>query len=86
MLAEGRNGCVRGCNRVGLIRAGFSEESREIIKRIYKIFYRSGLIASKALEAIRTELPQTPEVLEFLDFCAHTKKGVVSGSCSDRHA
>ena len=30
-----------------------------------------------ALEKIRTELPQTPEVVEFLDFCANTQKGVV---------
>ena len=30
-----------------------------------------------SLEKIRTERPQTPEVLEFLDFCANTKKGIV---------
>ena len=86
MLAEGRNGGVKTYNRVGLERAGFSEEARENIKRLHRIYYRSGLIASKAIEAIRTELPQTPEVLEFLDFCANTKKGVVSAHSSSRHA
>jgi UDP-N-acetylglucosamine acyltransferase len=86
MLAEGRNGGVKGYNRVGLERAGFSAEARENIKRIHRIYYRSGLITSKAIETIRAELPQTPEVLEFLDFCANTKKGVVGAHNNGRHA
>ena len=77
MIAEGRNGGVKGINRVGLSRAGFSEEAIRNIKNLYKIYYRSGLIVSKAIEKIRTELPQTAEVVEFLEFCKNTKKGVV---------
>ena len=77
---------MKACNRVGLIRAGFSEEAREIIKRIYKIFYRRGLTVPNALKVIREELPQTPEVVGFLDFCNNTKRGVVSANCNDRHA
>lgn len=77
MIAEGRNGGVKTINLVGLKRAGFSEEAIRNIKNIYKIYYRSGLMAGNALEKIRTELPQTPEVVEFLDFCANTRKGVV---------
>ena len=86
MIAEGRNGGVKTCNRVGLIRAGFTEEAREMIRQIYKIFYRRGLTVPNALKVIREELPQTPEVVEFLDFCANTKRGVVSANCNDRHA
>ena len=79
MIVEGRNGGVRSINRVGLMRAGFSSEAISNIKHILRIYYRSGLIPGKALEAIRSELPQTPEVVEFLDFCASSKRGVVSG-------
>ena len=79
MMAEGRNGGVKMINKIGLQRAGFSSESISVIKQIFRIYYHSDLIPSKALEKIRTELPQTPEVLEFLEFCAATKKGVVPG-------
>ena len=77
MMAEGRNGGVKMINLVGLKRAGFTAEQISVIKNIFRIYYRSGLIPSVALEKIRTELPQTPEVLEFLEFCANSKKGVV---------
>ena len=78
MIAEGRNGGVKGINRVGLSRAGFSEEAIRNIKNLYKIYYRSGLNSGAALERIKTELPQAPEVLEFLEFCANTQKGIVA--------
>lgn len=79
MMAEGRNGGVKMINKVGLQRAGFSPESINIIKQIFRIFYRSSLIPSLALAKIREELPETPEVKEFLTFCANSKKGVISG-------
>jgi len=78
MIAEGRNGGVKTINRVGLMRAGFSSETIEVIKHIHRIYYRSGLSPVNALAKIRTDLPQIPEVLEFLDFCANTKKGVLA--------
>ena len=77
MMAEGRNGGVKMINKIGLQRAGFDAETINVIKHIFRIYYRSGLIPSKALEQIRTELPQIPEVQEFLYFCANSKKGVV---------
>ena len=86
MIAEGRNGGVKTINRVGLSRAGFSDEALRNIKDIYKIYYRSGLNAGQALEKIRTELPQAPEVVEFLDFCANTKKGVVAPNREGRRS
>ena len=86
MIAEGRNGGVKTINRVGLSRAGFSEVAQRNIKDLYKIYYRSGLNAGQALEKIRTELPQAPEVVEFLDFCANTKKGVVAPNREGRRS
>ena len=86
MIAEGRNGGVKGINRVGLSRAGFSAEAINNIKDLYRIYYRSGLNSGNALEKIRTELPQTPEVIEFLDFCANTKKGVVAPNREGRRS
>ena len=86
MIAEGRNGGVKTINKVGLTRAGFSAEAINNIKDLYKIYYRSGLIAGKALEKIREELPQTAEVVEFLEFCANTKKGVIGPNREGRRS
>lgn len=85
MMAEGRNGGVKMINKVGLSRAGYTAEQINVVKQIFRIYYRSGLIPSVALEKIRTELPQTEEVREFLEFCANSKKGVVPGNANSGH-
>ena len=77
MMAEGRNGGVKMINKIGLQRAGFSSETITIIKHLYRIYYRSGLIPSNALAKIKEELPQIPEVLEFIQFCESSKRGVL---------
>lgn len=79
MMAEGRNSAVKMINKIGLQRAGFSEETISVIKHIFRIYYHSDLIPSKALEKIKTELPQIPEVVEFINFCENSPRGVVSG-------
>ena len=56
-----------------------------MVKQIFRIYYRSGLIPSAAIAKIREELPMTTEVQEFLDFCASTKKGVVPGNANAAH-
>ena len=61
---------------------GYTPEQINIVKQIFKIYFRSGLSSTNALAKIRTELPQTEEVKEFLDFCANTKKGVLSGNAN----
>ena len=78
MMAEGRNGGVKMINKIGLQRAGFSAEAIMVIKHIFRIYYRSGLAPSNALAKIKEELPQTPEVLEFVNFCETSKRGVIS--------
>ncbi len=85
MMAEGRNGGVKMINKIGLQRAGFSEETITVIKHIFRLYYRSGLIPSKALEKIRTELPQIPEVLEFVNFCETSKRGVIAAHGEGGH-
>ena len=77
MMAEGRNGGVKMINLVGLKRAGFSEESIRVIKDLFKIYYLRGLSPRNALEAVKTQLPQTDEVKEFIAFCESSKRGVL---------
>ncbi len=86
MMAEGRNGGVKMINLVGLKRGGFSEEAIRVIRELFKIYYHSGLTPRVALEAVKTQLPQTPEVKEFIAFCESSKRGVLSARTSSRRS
>ena len=74
MLLEG-NSTIRAINKVGLQRANLPAEAQVAIKRAYKIFYRSGLPMTEALEIIDREA-STPEVRHFVDFVKATKRGI----------
>ena len=80
MMAEGRNGGVKMINLVGLKRAGFSDETIRVLRNLFKIYCRSGLSHGNALARIKSDLPQIPEVVEFLDFCASSQRGVLGGA------
>jgi UDP-N-acetylglucosamine acyltransferase len=86
VIAEGRNGPVRGINVVGLKRNGFSAETIKVLRDLYKIFFRSGLNSSNAIAKIKEELPMLPEVQEFLDFFNSSKRGVHQGRTPGKRA
>ncbi len=56
MRVEGHPGRIRGLNPVGLRRAKFSAEAIALLKRAYRILYRSGLPLEKALQTLRPEV------------------------------
>jgi len=86
VTAEGRNGSIIGINIVGCKRAGMSKETIKVIRELYKIFFRSDLNATNAVAKIKAELPQIPEVLEFLTFLETSKRGVHQARTPDKRA
>jgi UDP-N-acetylglucosamine acyltransferase len=66
-----------GLNTVGLQRNGFPEEVIRELKRAYRLFFKSELNVSQARSRAESELPQIPEVLEFLRFFERSDRGVV---------
>ena len=66
-----------GLNSVGLQRSGFSDETIRELKRAYRLFFRSDLNVSQAMERARSELQQMPEVDHFLRFLEDSQRGVV---------
>ncbi len=66
-----------GLNVVGLRRRGFNEETIGSIHAIYRYLYQKGMNVSQALEAIRNELPDSPERSQILDFVESSKRGIV---------
>ena len=66
-----------GLNSVGLQRNGFTEDVVLALKRAYRLFFRSDLNLSQALQRAETELEQFPEVAELVQFVAASERGVV---------
>jgi UDP-N-acetylglucosamine acyltransferase len=86
MIADGRNGSLKGINIVGLKRNGFSAKTIKVIKDMYKIFCREGLNTKNALEKINSELPPLPEVKEFVGFVSSSQRGVLKSNKPGRRA
>jgi UDP-N-acetylglucosamine acyltransferase len=66
-----------GLNSVGLQRNGFPENVVRELKRAYRLFFRSDLNLTQAMQRAETELEQYPEVLELLRFVEASERGVV---------
>ena len=67
-----------GLNSVGLRRAGFDPLVLRELKRAYRLFFRSELNVTQALERAHQELEMCPEVQCFLDFVDGSGRGVVT--------
>ena len=66
-----------GLNSVGLQRSGFSETTVSDLKKAYRLFFRSDMNISQALEKA-ADLQQSPEVKAFIAFVEESDRGVVT--------
>jgi len=76
MITEGENSQVIGPNIVGLQRHGVSAETRAALKEAYRLLYREGLNRSQALERIKYEVPDLPEIRHLVEFYQQSTRGV----------
>ncbi len=65
-----------GLNLVGLKRRGFSGETLKALREAYRIIFRSSLILKKAVEKVRAEVPDLPEVRYLVEFIEKSERGV----------
>lgn len=76
-LAQGNHATPHGINLVGIHRAGYSEECTSMIKKIYKLIYKSNLDYAMAVEKIRDLIAGRAEIEPFyIDFFAKSTRGV----------
>jgi UDP-N-acetylglucosamine acyltransferase len=75
-LSDGVPCSVVDINAVGLRRHGFSAETRRIIRRAFKILFKSGLATCHAVEIVKSDLPQLPQIEHLLEFIARSKRGI----------
>ncbi len=92
MLVEGNPSRVRSLNVVGLKRAGFLHDdegrSYQLLKKAYRILYRSGLPLNQALEQLDL-LPENAHIHHLREFLQQAqrsgRRGVIPGKRRHRH-
>ena len=76
MCAAGNRARLFGLNTVGLKRHHFSEDTMAALKQAYRVLFRSHLPLKKAIEKIKGEVPDFPEIGHLLDFLKKSKRGM----------
>lgn len=76
VMVDGHPAKAYGLNGVGLERAEFPREERMVLKKAFKIIFRSGLSVKTASRKIEEEFPKTPAVLALLEFLKNSERGI----------
>lgn len=76
VTAWGNHAKLYGLNLIGMKRRGFNEATIEALKDAYRIIFRSGMLLSRAVERVRAEVEDLPEIRHFLEFIQTSKRGV----------
>jgi UDP-N-acetylglucosamine acyltransferase len=76
MIAAGDRAKLHGLNTVGLKRQGFSNQTVSLLKKAYRLIFRIGLTMNEAIERVRAEVEQIPEVISLVDFIKSSERGI----------
>lgn len=76
-IADGNPAEIRGVNQVGLERAGFEAGTLRALKEAYRLLYRGNLNVKQAVEALRKEVPDIPEIAELCAFIESSQRGII---------
>jgi UDP-N-acetylglucosamine acyltransferase len=77
MIADGNPARIRGINKVGLERHGFTPETLRHLKESYRLLYRSDLNVGQAVEQIRAELPDNTDLDHLVEFVSRSARGII---------
>jgi UDP-N-acetylglucosamine acyltransferase len=76
VIAAGDRAKLHGLNRIGLKRFGFSANTLAALKKTYRIVFRIGITLNEAIEVVKAEVEQVPEVINFIDFLQSSQRGI----------
>ncbi len=77
MIADGNPATIRGINKVGLERRGFSEEALRALREAYKILYRMDLNTQQALAQLGELDPSNSAVQDLITFVSSSERGII---------
>jgi UDP-N-acetylglucosamine acyltransferase len=68
---------LAGINSIGLERHGFDEDRRALLKRAYRVLFRSGLNMTQAVEMLRKEFdPSDEDIQTLIRFVESSERGI----------
>ncbi len=76
VMASGDRAKLFGLNTVGMKRRGMSDEAVSTLKKAYRIIFRVGLTVHEAIDRVRAEVDQIPEVVNFIEFLQTSERGI----------
>lgn len=76
MMADGNPLSVHTVNKVGLERAGISENIQKNLRDAYKIIYRKNLTIDQAVQMMKDTLPASPELEHLAAFISGSQRGI----------
>ena len=76
VIAAGDRAKLHGLNSVGLKRHGFSQDTLSLLKKAYRIIFRIGITLNEAIERVKAEVEQVPEVVNLIDFIKSSRRGI----------
>lgn len=76
-IADGNPAEIRGINKIGMERHGFTPETVRAVKEAYRLLYRKELNTKGAIAAIREQLQPLPEIVHFVEFLENSERGII---------
>ena len=76
-LTVGNHAKCYGLNKVGMRRRGYSRETMEALHHAFHLLLTAKLNTSQAVERIRAEIKNVPEIDELVTFIETSQRGVV---------
>lgn len=76
-LVDGSPAALKTINKVGMQRNGFSEESVKRVQQAHKLLFRSNLTLEDAVQKLKTEYGEYPEINDILTFIPQAGRGLV---------
>lgn len=76
MITDGHPARAYGINVVGLERAGFSKEEKSILKKVFRVVFKSKLTLAKTIEALEKEYSQSPSAGKVIRFLKASERGI----------
>ncbi len=76
MMVDGHPTKAYGLNVVGMERAGLAKEEKLLLKRAFKIIFRSKLATKNAIESLKKDLSPSPSVDRIIKFLEASERGI----------
>jgi len=76
VIVSGDRAKLHGLNTVGLKRSGFSKNTLLSLKKAYRIIFRIGLTLNEAIERVKADVEQIPEVVGLIEFIKSSQRGI----------